>query len=121
MDLAPLIDIVFQLLIFFMLTSTFSNPSIKMLLPRASTQETAEREQIVISITQSGEIFLNDERKSLESLRPDLERVLQKNPEKSVYIRGDQEMPYKYFVEMVDLAKQAGAQQVNIVHKKTEP
>lgn len=117
-DLAPLIDVVFQLLVFFMLTSTFVNPSMSMTLPKAVTSDEANPERIIISVNQEGEIFLNTESTSLEKLKTDLNVLFQEQSERSVHIKGDKEMPYKYFVQIMDHAKQAGAQQINIVHQR---
>ena len=58
-DLAQLIDVVFQLLVFFMLTSTFASPAIKMILPKAKAVESVDVERIVVSINEDGLIFIN--------------------------------------------------------------
>jgi len=118
LDLAPLIDVVFQLLIFFMLTSVFVNPSMKITLPKAVSGETSSQELIIISINQAGEMAINSQLTSLGTLKEDLKGYLQEDPGKPIHIRGDKEMPYKYFVEVMDVARQAGAKQINIVHQK---
>lgn len=117
-DMAPLIDIVFQLLIFFMLSSSFLNPALRLDLPKAVYQDQKVPEQTVISIDQSGTIFLNTAKTSLRELKSQLEVVFEKaKSKKSVHLRGDQNMPYKFFVEVMDIARQAGATQINIVHE----
>lgn len=121
MDLAPLIDVVFQLLVFFMLTSSFANPAMKLVLPQASAAGQMEQENIVISIDRDGQIFLNDRKMALESLRPELQKLLAAREDQSVHVRGDQQMPYKFFIQVMDLAKQAGATQVNIVYQQSTP
>jgi biopolymer transport protein ExbD len=120
MDLAPLIDVVFQLLVFFMLTSTFANPAIQMTLPKAKTSEIFKQEQLVISVDQNGNVFLNQEKSSLVTLKSDLGRLLKETGTTSVHIKGDQDMPYKRFVYIMSIAKEAGAQQINIVHQKDQ-
>jgi biopolymer transport protein ExbD len=122
LDMAPLIDIVFQLLVFFMLTASFSQPSIKLQLPKAVKAENVEEEHIVVSVDQKGLLDINGQQTSMDRVEEDLRRSLLKFKKKSVHIRGDEEMPYKYFVEIMDKARQAGASQVNIVHKtQTQP
>lgn len=121
MDLAPLIDVVFQLLVFFMLTSSFANPAMKLVLPQASAAGQMEQENIVISIDRDGQIFLNDRKMALESLRPELQKLLAAREDQSVHVKGDQQMPYKFFIQVMDLAKQAGATQVNIVYQQSTP
>ena len=118
LDLAPLIDIVFLLLIFFMLSSSFLNPALKLELPKSVTHDSKEPEQVVISIDQQGKIFLNRDQVQINHLKSQLEIKLSHSKKPSVHVRGDQEMAYKYFVQVMDIARQAGAQQVNIVHEE---
>lgn len=117
MDLAPLIDVVFQLLIFFMLTTSFANPTIQLNLPRAVTQDSTQPEKIVMSVQHNGEIFINGRETSLERLAGDLKLLLKTNSSKSVFIKGDENMAYKYFVQVMDIARQSGAEQIHIVHQ----
>jgi biopolymer transport protein ExbD len=120
LDMAPLIDVVFQLLIFFMLTSSFSNPSLKLSLPKAVTQDKKEPEYVVVSIDKSGTVFVDRTQIQLAELKGALSAKLKMYPNKSVHFRGDQEIPYKLFVQVMDTARQAGASQINIVHQSDE-
>ncbi len=119
LDMAPLIDVVFQLLIFFMLTASFSlpSPSMKLNLPQATMDDGKEKENIIISISKEGSLELNKNPTTLLNLKTDLIELLTGNPSKAVHIRADENMPYKYFVEVMDLVKEAGAKQINIVHQ----
>jgi biopolymer transport protein ExbD len=116
LDMAPLIDVVFQLLIFFMLTTSFSNPSLRLNLPKAVIHDRPEPERIVLSIDRGGRILVNSERTGLDELEGVLASRLAGDSAKSVHVRGDAEMPYRLFVEVMDLARRAGARQINIVH-----
>jgi len=116
-NMAPLIDIVFLLIIFFMLSSSFLNPALKLTLPKAVNQDAQESEHVIVSIDQVGDIYVNTSKVSKSELQSKLESVLTENPKKSVHLRGDQEMPYKFFVYVMDTARQAGARQINIVHE----
>ena len=118
LDMAPLIDIVFQLLIFFMLSSSFLTPAMKLTLPRAVTEDSRQPERVVISLDRDGNTYVNTRQVPRAELRAAVEGALAAASDKSVHIRGDQEMPYKHFVEVMDLARQAGARQVNIVHEQ---
>ena len=118
-DMAPLIDIVFQLLIFFMLSSSFLNPALRLDLPKAVYQDQKVPEQIVISVDRNGTIFLNTKKTSLSDLKSRLEsKFAEEDAKKSVHLRGDKDMPYKFFVEVMDVTRQAGAHQINIVHEE---
>ncbi|MGQ3685151.1 MAG: ExbD/TolR family protein [Candidatus Loosdrechtia sp.] len=116
-DMAPLIDIVFQLLVFFMLSSSFLNPALRLNLPKAAEHDRREPEHVVVSLDADGNVFVNTIKTSMNELRMLLENEIANNPKKSVHIRGDQEMAYKYFVEVMDISRQAGARQINIVHQ----
>ncbi len=117
LDMAPLIDVVFQLLIFFMLTMSSSSSAMQLNLPKAVTKDQETKEQIVVNVRQNGEIFINEKKISLEALRRELAAQLVKLDKKTVNIKGEEDMPYKYFVQVMDSARQAGAVQVNIIHQ----
>ena len=117
-DLEPLIDVVFQLLVFFMLTSTSANPAIKMMLPKATSKDLPAQEIVAVSIDQNQNIYINDQKTNIEQFQSDLKKVLTVQGKHSIHIRGDRDMPYKYFVQIMDLARRAGATQINIVHEK---
>lgn len=119
LDMAPLIDVVFQLLIFFMLSSSFLVPAMKLSLPKAVEHDQKVPEQIVVSIDKEGQIFLNKESLAMEALTGEIQARLAASDEKSVHIRGDQEMAYKYFVEVMDAARKGGAVQINIMHESS--
>ena len=119
LDMTPMIDIVFQLLIFFMLSSSFLNPSLKLTLPQAIQQNKQEPERIVLSVDKGGDTYINTQKVPKEALRGRLEDLFSRDPKKVVHLRGDAEMPYKLFVEVMAIARQAGALQVNIVHESS--
>jgi biopolymer transport protein ExbD len=118
LDMAPLIDIVFQLLIFFMLTFSFSAPSIHLELPKAVTSDKPKNENIVISLDKAGKIFVGTAPVEMAGLKNRLASELARKPASAVHLRGDAQMPYHYFVEVMDTARQAGARQIHIVHQE---
>ncbi len=117
LDMAPLIDIVFQLLIFFMLSSSFLTPALKLDLPKAVKTDRDEPEQVIVSIEKDGSVFLNTRRTSFEQLSSDLGRELRAKSKKAVHLRGDRQMPYEFFVRAMEAAKRAKANQILIVHE----
>ena len=117
-DIAPLIDVVFQLLVFFMLTSTFANPAIKMVLPKAVTGDATSQQDIIVSVNKNGEIFINDQITHIDSFQSVMKEILEIHQKNTIHIKGDKDMPYSYFVQIMDLSRQAGAMQINIVHQK---
>lgn len=120
LDMAPLIDVVFQLLIFFMLSSSFLVPAMKLSLPKAVEHDQKMPERLVVSVDKGGGIFINKSSVEMKNLTAEIQSRLERNPEKSVHVRGDQDMAYKYFVEVMDAARKAGARQVNIMHESEQ-
>ena len=100
-----------------MLTMSSSSSAMQLNLPKAVTKDQETKEQIVVNVRQNGEIFINEKKISLEALRRELAAQLVKLDKKTVNIKGEEDMPYKYFVQVMDSARQAGAVQVNIIHQ----
>lgn len=121
LDMAPLIDVVFQLLIFFMLSSSFLTPMLRLTLPKASTRDEQQAQRLVVSVDKTGQVFVNTQPVSLEMLQDELKRRLGSDPSRTVHLRGDEEMSYKLFVRVMDIARQAGARQINILHQGAQP
>lgn len=117
MELSPLIDCIFQLLIFFMLSSTFLTPAIQLTLPSATAGTSQNELEIIITLSEEGDVYLNNTKTSLISLKSELQRILTESSHKSVTIRGDQNMPYSAFLDALDIAKRSGAIHVNVAHQ----
>ena len=125
LDIAPLIDIVFLLLIFFMLTANFiTRPGIKITLPQAVTAKPQEEEDVIVFITQENEIFLNNKRINIDKLKNALEGKLKTNQKKTVILKADEKIDLGLAVKVMDIAKQAGSKglvistQVNSVRNR---
>lgn len=113
-DLTPLIDVVFQLLIFFLLTSSYvSNqaPSMDVDLPEASAEAAAETvEGFTVAVDASGNIFMDDHGAedapvTLDELGVRLTRLANEKPQSVVLIRGDQAAAYGSVVQVMNLAR----------------
>ncbi|MCB0319048.1 MAG: biopolymer transporter ExbD [Bdellovibrionales bacterium] len=118
LNLTPLIDVIFQLLVFFMLTSSFIHPSINMELPRADLGgQTNKDRKIILSLTKDGQVFLNSDQSSIASLPEELRAELVKNNDKSVYLKSDKEVSYNSFFEIIEIATKAGAANFHLVHE----
>ena len=117
MELSPLIDCIFQLLIFFMLSSTFLTPAIQLTLPSATAGTSQNDLEIIITLNKDGDVYLNNTQTSLISLQAELQRMLTETEHKSVTIRGDQNMPYSAFLDALDIAKRSGAIHINVAHQ----
>ncbi|MEW6100668.1 MAG: biopolymer transporter ExbD [Candidatus Omnitrophota bacterium] len=112
-DIAPLIDIVFQLIIFFMLTSSFiMQPGIKVNLPRAVTSDAIKLENIEILVTGENVTYLNSKVVTLQELKAYLKEAGKRN--QSVLIKADKRASLGRVVEIWDMARDLGLSQVNI-------
>lgn len=112
-DIAPLIDVVFQLLIFFMLTSSFvMQPGIKVNLPKAVTSQVIEEENLVITVSSENVIYINEKVVSLNELKGLLNRFLKKG--KAILIKSDRRASLGRVVEVWDMCRESGISQVNI-------
>ena len=97
-DLTPLIDCLFMLIIFFVLTMSFSRPVLEIILPEAkNAEEHAERRELVLSVKADGSLWLGDEKTDLKALDAD--------PENLLNIFMDEKAPFASFVSVLDLAK----------------
>ena len=111
LDMAPLIDVVFLLLIFFMLSAHFvTQPGIKIDLPTASTAKLQTEEDIVISITADSVLYLNEEKVSLEDLLEKLKKKMDESQKRVVIVKADEKIDLGLAVRVMDISKQAKAE-----------
>ena len=112
-DIAPLIDIVFQLLIFFMLTSSFvMQPGIKVNLPKAVTSEVVKSENLEILVTSENVVYLNGRVVNTQELKVILKISGKKG--QTILIKADKHTSLGRVVEIWDLARDMGVTQINI-------
>jgi len=116
-NLTPLIDIVFLLLVFFMLTSHFVRDEVLNIdLPEADSGDTLdEPQQIEVIINDLGEYSINKQIVSLEALQEVLIAELKDQEEKVVRIRGDENVDLGVAISAFDAARKAGASGIDIV------
>lgn len=113
LDTTPLIDVVFNLLIFFMLTSNFVfQPGIKVSLPKAITSEVISSENIVINVTGQDLLFLNDKPITVNDLAAKLKEAAEGN--KSLLLKADTNASLGRVVEIWDMCRELGIPQINI-------
>jgi biopolymer transport protein ExbD len=112
MNLAPMIDVVFLLLIFFMVATTFIDHEKEMgvELPSASSGEEAalEHDEIVINLLRDGTIKLGGESVDQAGLEAALQRAARSNRETPITIRGARDVPYQRVVAVMDTCRTTG-------------
>ncbi len=101
---AGMSDIVFLLLLFFMLTSTLVQPTaLKVLLPKGTTQSNA-RPMTTVSITKDHQYYIEDQPINLENLEAALQAKVGSNPEIYISVHADRSVPLEYVVNIMNIA-----------------
>ncbi len=118
-DLTPMIDMVFLLLIFFLLTSYVILPSIQVNLPESETARVIEHAELSLTIREDRSLYLNDEAISKNRLEEALRAIFSRGPvaerPKGIVIQSDRRVPFGFVVQIMDLTKKAGAEQISFL------
>ncbi|MFQ5862828.1 MAG: ExbD/TolR family protein [Candidatus Brocadiales bacterium] len=112
-NITSLIDIIFLLLIFFVVTSTFvEHPNIKLDLPSASYAETSKFEGLTLTITREGRLFLGMQPIGITELEAVLRSKVTVTGDAALVLRADREVPYGIVVAVMDVARGAGLRRI---------
>ena len=114
-DVSPLIDMVFILLIFFMVTTTFvKDMKLDLNRPSASSASLADAKVIRVYIDNSGEIYIDNQAVKLWAIQSKLRDLLRTSTEKSVLIVSDTDIPVSNLIDVVDECRMSGAKDVAV-------
>ena len=114
-DLTPLIDMVFLLLIFFLLTSFLVRPSIQVSLPETETAQVSEEPGVSITIKKNGALLLNSEPVTEDLLEVYLSTFFSDPANREVMIKSDKEVRFGRVIEIMDISKKAGAENISFL------
>jgi len=118
LDLTPMMDIVFIMLIFFIVTTSFvKETGVDINRPNAETAERDEKGNILVALTATNEIWIDKRRVDLKAVRANIERLKIEYPEGSVIIQADKESRSGLLVETMDQIRLAGVQNISIAAK----
>jgi len=117
MNVVPFIDIVLVLLVIVLATATFvTNQTIKVDLPSASSKKNEEKKSIHIAIDKEGNYFYDKEALPLDLIK---EKLMELDPKKDlVSLHMDKESAFQYFVDLIDILKTKGFENISIITKK---
>ena len=112
-NIASLVDVLFLLLIFFMVTSAFvEQPNIKLELPSTRHSEVSEMDNMVLSIARDGKLFLQDSLVDKKDLEKELRRVILDTGDEVLVLKADKFVPYGVVIDIMDAVKGAGFRKV---------
>ncbi len=119
-NLTPMLDIVFIMLIFFIVTATFiKEAGIEVNRPDAQTAQPQQRASILIAISDRNEIWINRRKIDLGSVRANVERLHAENPQGTVVIQADKESNTDTLISVMDAVRQAGVFNISIAAQQT--
>lgn len=117
--MAPMVDIVFLLVTYFLINSTLAkNPAIKIELPKSVSAQSEVQKKIVIYVDSSNNIYLNEQKLTLEELPVELKKIAQSTNEPQVVIKGDKDSNYQTIVSVMDYVNQAGISHFNLATER---
>ncbi len=114
-DLTPMLDVVFIMLIFFIVTASFiKEAGVEVNRPEASTSDPAENVNILIAVTANDEVWMTGRRIDVRAVRANVERLHAENPKGAVVIQADNESTTKTVVAVLDASREAGVMDVSL-------
>jgi biopolymer transport protein ExbD len=117
-DITPLLDVVFQLLLFFILTSALVSPSIELDLPESNQSNEVLEADLVISVDREGRIFFNDRIVGLEEVESSLRSFAAQNGSRNVILRVDSAASYGNFFSVIDASRNAGIKNLHLAYEE---
>jgi biopolymer transport protein ExbD len=120
-NVTSLIDVMFLMLIFFMVTSQFRDqPAINLVLPRSASAEETPVTTAVLYLTADGGVYLNDQPLGLDQLKPALRQLLAAGADDRIILRADARASHGDVVRLIDLVKESGYTRVSLSARRPE-
>ncbi len=114
-NLTPMLDVVFIMLIFFIVTAVFvKEPGVDVTRPEASTAFTPDAASIFVAITPNNEIWIDGSPVEITAVRAEIERLRSENPEGGLVVQADRDARNRLLIQVMDAAKEAGVSDITI-------
>jgi biopolymer transport protein ExbD len=121
-DAAPMVDVVFLLLIFFILSSSFVlQPGIRVDLQPSKVIAATGFQGLVVTVTRENLLFFNEQRTTLDALQKSLQAAAQKSRQQELIIKADKQVPHGTIVQIMSMAIEAGIPAINIATRPEMP
>jgi biopolymer transport protein TolR len=118
-NVTPFVDVMLVLLVIFMVTAPMMLQGVEVDLPETTSQPLAsKKENLIISINNKNQVFINDFQVTLDFLQEKLKKILEGRENREVYLRADKEISYGFVVHVMSELKGAGVENLGMV---TEP
>ncbi|MGO9454826.1 MAG: protein TolR [Candidatus Binataceae bacterium] len=115
-NVTPLVDVMLVLLVIFMVTAPIIQQGVQVSLPKVKAEALAgKEEQFVVSITRDNQIYLNDTKLDAADLTDKLAAISRERPDREVFIRADEQVPYGEVIRTMAAIKAAGIENVGMV------
>lgn len=115
-NVTPLVDVMLVLLVIFMVTAPIIQQGVQVNVPRVKAAALPGKEQqFVVSITRNQDIYLNDTRLSLDQLTEKLQAISAERPDREVFVRADEDVPYGAVIKTMAAIRAAGIDNVGMV------
>ncbi|MGO1295893.1 MAG: ExbD/TolR family protein [Vibrio sp.] len=117
-DMTPMLDIVFIMLIFFIVTTSFvKEAGIEVNRPSANTAQTVAKGNIMVAVDAGGDVWIDKRHIEVDAVRANIERLRAESPEGAVVIQADEEAGAGVVVKVMDQIRMAGVQNISIAAK----
>jgi biopolymer transport protein TolR len=115
-NVTPLVDVMLVLLVIFMVTAPIIQQGVEVNVPRVKAAALPGKEQqFVVSITHAQDVYLNDTKLSLDELTEKLQAIATERPDREVFVRADEEVPYGVVIRTMAAIRAAGIENVGMV------
>ncbi|HZO81354.1 MAG TPA: protein TolR [Candidatus Binataceae bacterium] len=121
-NVTPLVDVMLVLLVIFMVTAPIIQQGVEVNVPRIKAAALPGKEQqFVVSITRSQDVYLNDARLTLDQLTEKLQAISGERPDRQVFVRADEDVPYGAVIRTMAAIRAAGIENVGMVTEMPAP
>lgn len=124
LQLAPMLDVVFQLLIFFLVAFEFQRSELDMKVQVPSAQEGADakraRGEIIVNVRENGEVVVENQTMTQQQLREKLTAIAKQHENQPIRLRGDAKCEYQTIVEVIDTCQKAGIWNISFATQRSK-
>ena len=118
-NVTPFVDVMLVLLVIFMVTAPMMMQGVNVALPETTSKPLpSTKENLVITVNQQNQVFINDYQVAIDFLQQKLAKILEGRKSREVYLKADKDIPYGFVVRVMSEIKAAGVEKLGMV---TEP